>query len=251
MKDKIALFCRPRRSRSSPPRRLHQLRAAAALNADGLDDKNPEISNCPRAPGSTLGEDGSNQAAATGGEGGGGVQVRDSGATRASTRRLPRRHRQRRKVELDYLDAARIEAGRREDLEAAHAVLVPGGFGVARHRGQDRRGCAGPRAQGALFGICRACRWRSSSSAATRGPGRRQSRSSTEDAAPVVTRMGSKKKVKTGRHDALVAYPARSSSARWRGGVRAPRSAIATPPLRVQHAYRKQSRKGDGPSGVH
>ena len=51
------------------------------------------------------------------------------------------------KVEIDWIEAEDVEGlladGRLRDLDG---IVIPGGFGVARHRGQDRRGRLRPRA---------------------------------------------------------------------------------------------------------
>ena len=70
------------------------------------------------------------------------------------------------KVNIDWLDA---ESPNLEALLAqVDGILVPGGFGVPRHRGQDRRAAATPaRTRCRTSASASACRSRSSSSPAT------------------------------------------------------------------------------------
>ena len=56
------------------------------------------------------------------------------------------------RVKLDWIESEIFEtADPAAHLEGVHGILVPGGFGVARRRGQDPRRRVRPRAQGALF----------------------------------------------------------------------------------------------------
>ena len=56
------------------------------------------------------------------------------------------------RVKLDWIESEIFEgADPAPRLEGVNGILVPGGFGVARRRGQDPGGAVRARAQGALF----------------------------------------------------------------------------------------------------
>ena len=75
-------------------------------------------------------------------------------------------------VEIDWIDSERIESSDgddvRERLERADGILIPGGFGGRRDRGQDRRGTRRARARASrTWASAWGCTWRSPSSRAT------------------------------------------------------------------------------------
>ncbi|MGC4119138.1 MAG: CTP synthase [Myxococcales bacterium] len=162
MKDKIALFCSVSpgavfTSRDVPT--IYEL--PLALNADGLDDKIAEILNIwSRAPQLERWEKivktvkqpghGSVKVAVVGKY----VDLVESykslnealchGGIANDV-----------KVELDYVDAAKIEAeGAEKILESAHAVLVPGGFGVRGTEGKIAAVKWAREHKVPFFGIC-------------------------------------------------------------------------------------------------